>query len=156
MVTSSKDYLMVMENYKINTKPVGMFKLSLSDDEELVSYDNNLNSNRTDSSTSSLTSLSEKYEDTASVILDNEFSLSTRKSNEKLDIELSDNEKTIGTSILESKVINTNDNKSNLYQTSKDANLTNIISNTDNDKSELFENINALYIKGFYLGKFYI
>ncbi|KAL6591925.1 hypothetical protein U3516DRAFT_569855 [Neocallimastix sp. 'constans'] len=151
MVTSSKDYLMVMENYKINTKPVGMFKLSLSDDEELVSYDNNLNSNRTDSSTSSLTSLSEKYEDTASVILDNEFSLSTRKSNEKLDIELSDNEKTIGTSILESKVINTNDNKSNLYQTSKDANLTNIISNTDNDKSELFENINALYIKGFYL-----
>jgi len=152
MISSTVDDTLLMEN----TKPFGMF--NISDDEEVIPNENYLNLNRTDSSTSSLVSLSEKYEDTSSVVLDNDHYLSMRKNTEKIDFELSDNEKTIETSILELKSLNSNERKSILQKSSsKDTNLNNIINNTNNNKSEFFENINTLFIKGFYLGnyKFY-
>jgi len=146
MISSTGDDTLLMEN----TKPFGMF--NISDDEEVIPNENYLNLNRTDSSTSSLVSLSEKYEDTSSVVLDNDHYLSMRKNTEKIDFELSDNEKTIETSILELKSLNSNERKSILQKSSsKDTNLNNIINNTNNNKSEFFENINTLFIKGFYL-----
>ncbi|ORX48418.1 hypothetical protein BCR36DRAFT_354753 [Piromyces finnis] len=142
-VTSSKDDIVYEENFKINNRPAGMFKLYLSDDEE--PYDNYLNSNRTDSSTSSLASLSEKYEDNSSVI--NEDSL--EKKDELLDTfgnDLLETDKNAELSILEPKPTNVNDDKSYDPQNIKECPI-----KQNNDKDELYENINALLIKGFYL-----
>ncbi|ORX75081.1 hypothetical protein BCR32DRAFT_297130 [Anaeromyces robustus] len=160
MVTSSKDDIVSVENFKVKQKSSGMFKISLSDDEELMNYDNYLNSNRSDSSTSSLASLSEKYEDTYSEYNNNGFDLSSKKDNEKIGLldvannSLSNNsllnEKNLESTLVGSKSINSSEIKSSYHQDSlKDNYLSD--NNENNNKNELFENINVLFIKGFYL-----
>lgn len=146
MVTSTKDNIIYVENYRINNKPAGMFKLSLSDDEE--SYDNYMNCNRTDSSTSSLASLSEKYED-PSMLLMNEDSI--EKKDDSLDTyntDILEADKTTELSSLEPKPVGINEEKSfDTQNTLKDSSI-----GENSNKNELYENINALFIKGFYLG----
>ncbi|OUM68422.1 hypothetical protein PIROE2DRAFT_3867 [Piromyces sp. E2] len=148
MITSSGNDIVYVENYKINTKPAGMFKLSLSDDEE--QYDSYLNSNRTDSSSSSLASLSEKYEDTSSLLLLNDDSIEKKDDTlETYNPDLLETEKTAELSILDPKSLSVSEEKS--YETQNTLKDSSISENNSNNKNELYENINALFIKGFYL-----